>query len=238
MSGNSTAALRWVPLESNPEIFTAWSSKMGLDTSRFAFHDIFGLDPELLAMVPQPVEAVLLLYPISAQVEAMKKAEDADLQESQVAEAEGETIWFKQTIRNACGTIGLLHALSNTSATKAIEKDSPLSRLLEKARTLAPIERAKLLESSKELEAAHSTTAGTGQTSAPSAADEVDLHFICFIRDRDGELVELDGNRKGPVKRGVKVETQEELLAKAVHFVQQKYVSLIFFLHAFRHLTF
>jgi ubiquitin carboxyl-terminal hydrolase L3 len=32
------------------------------------FHDVFGLDEDLLAMVPQPVLAVLLLFPITEQV--------------------------------------------------------------------------------------------------------------------------------------------------------------------------
>ena len=32
------------------------------------FVDVFGLDPELLVMVPQPVAAVLLLYPLNKKV--------------------------------------------------------------------------------------------------------------------------------------------------------------------------
>jgi len=32
------------------------------------FVDVFGLDPELLMMVPRPVIAVMLLYPITDQV--------------------------------------------------------------------------------------------------------------------------------------------------------------------------
>ena len=34
----------------------------------WGFHDIFGLDPDLLMMVPKPVAAVMLLYPISEKV--------------------------------------------------------------------------------------------------------------------------------------------------------------------------
>lgn len=32
------------------------------------FVDIYGLDPDLLGMVPQPVKAVVLLYPINEKV--------------------------------------------------------------------------------------------------------------------------------------------------------------------------
>nr|UOP57048.1 putative ubiquitin carboxyl-terminal hydrolase [Thecaphora frezii] len=219
------APIRWVPLESNPELFTTWSHNMGLDSARFAFHDILGLEPELLQMVPQPVEAVLFLYPITAQTEEARQQEDAAALEQQAAEAEGETLWFKQTIGNACGTIGLLHALSNTRALEAVREDSPLRRLLDQARPLVPAERAQLLASSKELESVHSATASAGQSAAPQSTDEVDLHFVCFVRDRQGELVELDGRRKGPLKRGVKVASQQELLSKAVEFVQQHYMT-------------
>ena len=40
---------------------------MGM-TGSYQFHDVFGLDPELLAMIPQPVLAVLLLFPITDNV--------------------------------------------------------------------------------------------------------------------------------------------------------------------------
>ncbi|PWN38654.1 cysteine proteinase, partial [Ceraceosorus guamensis] len=94
MSGDN-ATLRWVPLESNPELFTEWSKSLGLDTSQYAFHDIYGLDAELLSMVPQPVQAVLLLFPISEAYEK-KRREDDELVKEGESEKDGE-IWFKQT---------------------------------------------------------------------------------------------------------------------------------------------
>ena len=36
---------RWVPLESNPEVLNDFSRKLGLDTAKLSFCDVFGLDP-------------------------------------------------------------------------------------------------------------------------------------------------------------------------------------------------
>ena len=44
-----------------------YAINMGM-TGSYQFHDVFGLDPELLAMIPQPVLAVLLLFPITNNV--------------------------------------------------------------------------------------------------------------------------------------------------------------------------
>lgn len=44
------------------------------------FHDIFGFDPDLLAMVPTPCHAVLLLFPITDASEKAKDTEAAEIQ--------------------------------------------------------------------------------------------------------------------------------------------------------------
>ena len=166
--------MAWVPLEANPELFTAWCERLGLDTQRYAFHDVFGLDEELLAMVPQPVQAVLFLFPITPDVERRREVEDAVTE----APPHSELLWFKQTIGNACGTIGLLHAVANSAAADAVRADMPLAHLLAQARTLSPEARTQLLADSEALRAAHAATAQEGQTAAPDADADVDLHFV------------------------------------------------------------
>jgi ubiquitin carboxyl-terminal hydrolase L3 len=35
----------WIPLESNPEVLTEFAGKLGLDSTKWQFSDVFGLDP-------------------------------------------------------------------------------------------------------------------------------------------------------------------------------------------------
>ncbi|UZJ57349.1 hypothetical protein CBS101457_006669 [Exobasidium rhododendri] len=219
--------LRWVPLESNPELYSSWSSSMGLDTSKYAFVDIYGLDDELLSMVPQPVEAVLCLFPVTKEYEEKRLEEDSRQEPFLGPEKEGDLIWFKQTIGNACGTIGLLHSICNTSARDTLTQSSPLAVLLREALSLNATDRAAYLQTSKSLSQAHTTAAASGQTAAPSADDSVDLHFVSFIRDpKSQQLFELDGRRRGPVNRNVHIPKQEDLLKIATQWVADNYMSL------------
>ena len=41
---------------------------MGVKTDKFEFIDIYGIDAELLQLVPKPVLAVLLLFPVHKNV--------------------------------------------------------------------------------------------------------------------------------------------------------------------------
>ena len=66
-AGGDKGELRWLPLESNPEVMNSFLYNLGL-SAKWAVTDVFGMEPELLAMVPQPVAAVMLLYPLTETV--------------------------------------------------------------------------------------------------------------------------------------------------------------------------
>ncbi|KAJ7077899.1 hypothetical protein B0H15DRAFT_861344 [Mycena belliarum] len=215
---------RWIPLESNPEVLNSWSTKAGL-VPRAQFNDVFGLDKELLAMVPQPVKAVVLLFPVSPESETRRKAEDEEILRKGQPELDPTIFWIKQTISNACGTMGLIHAIANSDVT--LVPESPLSKFIDQCTGKTPEERAKLLETTPLFADIHAQAASSGQSAVPTNLD-TDLHFTCFVEapskgpDSQGgmRIVELDGRRNGPVDRG----ECTDLLADAAKVIQESYM--------------
>jgi len=208
--------------------FNQWSEKAGLLLSQAGFEDVYGLDPELLSMVPQPAQAVVLLFPLSEQLTKTRRDEDVKLAESGQPKIDPTLLWIKQTIGNACGTMALIHALANSGVPFA--PLSPLSQFIDECKHKTPEQRAKLLETTPLFANIHSQTAASGQTAVPTNLD-TDLHFTCFVaapeaefrerakkagdletgNEQDAEeeeessgmrLIELDGRREGPIDRG------------------------------------
>jgi ubiquitin carboxyl-terminal hydrolase L3 len=191
--------------------------KLGLSPS-LQFHDVYSIDdPDLLAFIPRPAHTLLLVFPTSATHTKFCAEEDASREEYSGSGDLEPVIWYKQTIGNACGLYGLLHGVSNGAARNQIIPDSALDKLIVKATPLAPKERALAVEDSSELENAHASAAATGDTSAPEASDDVDLHYVCFVKsEKDGHLWEMDGTRKGPLDRGALDADEDMLSAKAL----------------------
>ena len=200
---------------------------LGLSSgSGYAFCDVYGLDPELLGMVPQPALALLLLFPITEATEAARAAQAAE--EGGGGASGGAGPWYaRQTIGNACGTIGVLHALANARGALQLEEGSFLDRFLAATEGMTPDERAAFLENppagAPSLEDAHRGAAEEGSTAPPSTDAAVDLHFVCFVH-RDGSLWELDGRKAGPVLHGASSEAS--FLSDAVEVVREKFVAL------------
>jgi len=189
---------KWLPLESNPQVMNSYVHKLGVSQA-WAYTDVWSLDNDILSMIPQPVKAVVLLFPITENYERDSKEEVKQIQEKG-QEVAPNVVFFKQTISNACGTIGLLHTLASNTDEISIE-DGPLKRLLDKTKDLTPEERAKVLEEDEELAEAHKASASTGQTSTPREDEDVNLHFTTFI-EKDGSLYELDGRKPFPINQG------------------------------------
>jgi len=95
---------------------TSLVHKLGL-SKNLAFHDVFSIsDPELLAFIPRPALALLLVFPVSESYQQHRIAEDAGKEEYSKQGDGEDPVWFKQTIKNACGMIGVLHAVCNGAA--------------------------------------------------------------------------------------------------------------------------
>jgi ubiquitin carboxyl-terminal hydrolase L3 len=110
--GDSSSGKKWFPLESNPAVMNTYVEKLGFPTSAFSFCDVLSTEEWALDMVPKPVVGVLMLFPIKPHTEAFAK------EEAQRIEANGQVVssnvyYMKQTVGNACGTVGLLHAIGN-----------------------------------------------------------------------------------------------------------------------------
>eukprot|EP00388_Colpodella_angusta_P023032 GDKJ01058869.1.p1 GENE.GDKJ01058869.1~~GDKJ01058869.1.p1 ORF type:complete len:184 (+),score=12.85 GDKJ01058869.1:55-552(+) len=117
---------------------------------------------------------------------------------------------MEQLVGNACGTIGLLHAIGNNVSKGGIEviKDGFITKFIKetKGKGLSPFEIGTHLEQSDELDSLHLTAAVSGQSGLPSEElKKTDphnkiYHFVAFVA-KDGYLWELDGRRPYP-RRG------------------------------------
>ncbi|CAN6461508.1 unnamed protein product [Victoria cruziana] len=154
-------AKRWLPLEANPDVINQFLWGLGLPEDEAEFHDVYGLEEELLEMVPKPVIAVVFLYPLTDETEAER------LLEQKATEGEGvqdKAFFMKQTVGNACGTIGVLHALGNVTSEIKLTDGSYLDRFYKTTANMSPLERARFLEKDVEMESAHGVAAAAGDT--------------------------------------------------------------------------
>lgn len=217
-------------------VFTELAHRLGLSES-LAFVDVLSLDdPDLLAFIPRPVVAFVLVFPTSEKYHKETEADENRRKEYRGSGASEDVMWFQQTIYNACGLYGILHAVSNGEARSNIsefhqtegshyrshsvsqEPDSTLAEILQKAEPLTPKSRALSLEDSEDLEKAHAAAAQKGDSAVPEdPEDEVDYHYICFVKsNKNGHLYQLDGDRKGPVDLEIPLAEGEDLMEKKV----------------------
>jgi ubiquitin carboxyl-terminal hydrolase L3 len=213
---------RWLPIEANPEVrhalhlrfiidvqvMNCFLGKLGVPPD-WQIHDVLGLEPELLALLPRPVLGLMLLGPVTEEARQEKAAPGI------VAKEPEKLYYMKQTVSNACGTVALLHCVANARSTGrlALLPDSPLERFLSATAGLTPEQRAHRLETDEAIVRVHDAAAREGQTAAPLLEDRVDHHFVALV-EVEGRLWQLDGRREGPVM-GAACEHQEDFLSRA-----------------------
>lgn len=192
------ASEKLIPLESNPDVMNKFLQKLGV-SDKWSIVDVMGLDSELLAWVPRPVLAVILLFPISEAYEQHRKQQEQDIL-SKGQEISNNLFYMKQYVSNTCGTVAMVHSVANN--TDRVElADGVMKRFLNEAKDLDAAARGKLLEINEGIINAHKELALEGQTNTPRAEDPVNHHFITFVH-KDGALYELDGSKAFPVNHG------------------------------------
>ncbi|TCD67604.1 ubiquitinyl hydrolase 1 [Steccherinum ochraceum] len=228
-SGHSmSSGIKWIPIEGNPDVMNQWAKKAGLDTSLFSFTDVYGLEPDLLAMVPRPVKAIILLSPWQPELRGPRDQEDLHIQHHGQYPIDPSVIWIKQTIGNACGTMGVLHALLNSHI--PFGHDTWLYQLANECKGKDGYERAKILESSNTLAEIHHEAATGGQSITPQLEDKVEFGYTCFVEAPDPSapgngktrIIELDGGRNGPVDKG----DCRSFLEDVTSIIQEKFIKL------------
>ncbi|KDR12443.1 Ubiquitin carboxyl-terminal hydrolase isozyme L3, partial [Zootermopsis nevadensis] len=161
--------------------------------------DVCGLDPDLLATVPRPVLAVLLLFPCSDKYEEHKATQEAEVNEKGQTVSEN-VFYLKQVVTNACGTIALIHSIANNTDEIQLS-DGHLKQFLEDSKALSPEDRGELLQKAEGIINTHKELALEGQTKAPDENELVGYHFVAFVF-KDGDLYELDGRKSFPINHG------------------------------------
>jgi len=188
---------------------------LGLRPTIYTFNDVLSTEDWALDMVFPPVLALLFLFPVKPSVETFRREEDARIkEEGQVVSA--QLFFTKQTVGNACGTVGLLHALLNNKDKLDFAPGSFLETFEENTRGKTAEERAVMLEEDEGLDTAHESAAAEGQSNQVPGG--VNTHFITFV-EKEGSLYELDGRKSFPIKHGPS--SPDTLLRDAAAVVRQ-----------------
>lgn len=208
----------WVPLESNPEVMNQFLGAVGVP-EKFQIVDVYGVDPDLLAVVPQPILALIMLFPCSEKYEKDSKEQEAQIKEK--GQTVSDNVFFlKQYVHNACGTIALMHSVLNNLNSVEL-KDGYLKKFYEEAKDKSPEDRGLLLDNYADISGVHKTIALEGQTAPPDDREPVPYHFVALVH-KDGALYELDGRKAFPINHGPT--SGDNLLSDAVS-VAKKYMA-------------
>jgi len=176
-----------------------------------------GINEEALFFVPQPCFALLFLFPLT-QIKSERRTEEERIEkEGQIL---SEKLFFvKQHVGNACGTIAVIHALSNNLDELKIE-NGPVYDFVKRTTDKDPSERGHLLGTDEAITKSHHNTSKMGRTN-PKDFIKADFHFICFTMV-DSHLYEFDGSRKFPINHGPT--TRQQMVKDATRVIKTNFI--------------
>eukprot|EP00949_MAST-11_sp_MAST-11-sp1_P002829 g2829.t1 len=215
-SGDKKKEKVWVPLESNPVAVNKYMKGLGYAEEEFQWEELLSCEEWAQGMISEPRIAVMLNFPITEAVRA-DEAKERECVEADGQELDDSIFFTKQTVGNACGTIGIIHAVLNNQERMSV--GGWFEEFSSSSKDKAPAERAQILESSDELDDRHADSAADTSNSSSEDAN-LNNHFITFIHN-NGCLIELDGRKPWPVNHGAT--TQTSLLQDACKLIQERF---------------
>lgn len=217
--------LRWLPLESAPEVLNPFLKGLGVDSS-WGFCDIYGTDPDLLNFVPKPCAAVCLLFPSSPAIKEFKKKQHAQIVEKgQKTSDKLHYITQLDEFGNACGSIAAMHAVANSLDLVTVADGGLLKNFVKSTDGMSADDRGKALLHCGAIKAMSDKCASSdsASTQCPNAEDKVMAHFISFVY-KDGSLFEMDGRKAFPIHHGST--SRETLLTDAVKVIKTNFMAV------------
>ncbi len=204
LRGRQQKTSAWLPLESNPSIFNSFIHGLGVPDS-WSFHDVLGIDDELLAIVPQPAAAAILLFPCSEAIYRFRRGEERALSGVDPSAAARATFHVEQhaAFGNACGTIAAIHAIAN-SRWAFHEGGACFEAFVRKHEHASSADRGRFLLSEPSFKSQSDSAAENpvAQTACPARdGPSLDHHYTAFVLC-EGLLVEVDGTKPRPVDHG------------------------------------
>ncbi|KAJ9453886.1 Ubiquitin carboxyl-terminal hydrolase [Diplonema papillatum] len=194
---SNTARARWPALTSDPEVFTKMLHEMGVHEN-VVCRDVYGLEPELLAMIDGEPIAVLLCYPHTADDELKEEREKRAGAPPPLSDGL-HFFWQDAELGNACGTVACIHAALNNPLT--LNHSGQLMHLLQEVGSLNSKQRGGALAACDKLREIHTKYSHEGPASTGDGTDKVAHHFIAFV-ENNGRVYELDGFRAAPIAHG------------------------------------
>nr|XP_042906361.1 ubiquitin carboxyl-terminal hydrolase isozyme L3-like [Parasteatoda tepidariorum] len=219
----------WMELESNPDVMNNLLISLGVP-AKWKIFDILSLDDEYLDTISQPVLGVIFIFPFTAIYKKYCSNLMRQLEKS-LQNVDPKVFFMLQTIRNACGTIAVIHAIANNMEHMNLNPASIAFKFIKKCIALDPTEKARVFEKDAGIKEAHQSAnfyfTPTSQGGSSSAEKEdspqapvktSDNHYLTLV-NVNSKLYELDGYKDMPVYHGDS--TKETFLKDAARICRE-----------------
>ena len=201
----------WCEIDSEPAFFNVMVKDLGVEGVKV--QEVFSLEPEFLAMLPQPVYGLIFLFQYLDEEENDEEREPCP-----------DHVWFaNQVVSNACGSYALLNIMNNVPE---INLGKDLTEFKEVTMALNPSERGAAVADSDFIRRIHNSFARTverqnldacleedmkkaatkqsgkrNKKSKKIIEDEAAFHFIAYLPVHR-EIWKMDGLDRQPRKLG------------------------------------